>query len=206
MVAQLSSADNRCQRHSPVVAEGDNLRESAYGSLIFLHGASSSGKSTLARELQATLPIPFWHVSIDHLRDSGMLPMTRYRSGEFDWRADRDAFFAGFRQSVAAYLVAGNNLILEHIIETPDWLPQLRTLWGNFDLLFVGVHCGLTTLNLREAARGDRPVGMAAADFSRVHNGLRYDVEIDSEADLASNAKAIIAAWQATRGPSAFLS
>jgi hypothetical protein len=43
--------------------------------IIFIHGASSSGKSTLARAIQTQISEPFWHVSIDHIRDSGMLPM-----------------------------------------------------------------------------------------------------------------------------------
>ena len=180
------------------------MRSSPNGSLIFLHGASSSGKSTLARALQATLPMPFWHVSIDHLRDSGVLPMDRYRSGDFDWRADRGAFFAGFHQSVLAFLASGNNVILEHIIETPDWLPQLRSLWDSFDVVFVGVHCSLATLEKREAQRGDRPKGMAAADFARVHDGLRYDVEVNSEASLATNVETIAAALAVRRPRSAF--
>jgi chloramphenicol 3-O phosphotransferase len=37
------------------------------GKIIFLHGASSSGKSTIAKLLQNTIDEPFWHVSIDHL-------------------------------------------------------------------------------------------------------------------------------------------
>lgn len=43
--------------------------------IIFFHGASSRGKSTLARELQAKIEKPFWHISIDHLRDAGVLPL-----------------------------------------------------------------------------------------------------------------------------------
>lgn len=45
------------------------------GKIILLNGASSSGKSTLARGLQGRLDRPFWHVSIDHFRAAGVLPM-----------------------------------------------------------------------------------------------------------------------------------
>lgn len=180
------------------------MSTSPTGSLIFLHGASSSGKSTLARALQGILPKAFWHVSIDHLRDSGMLPMERYRSGDFDWRAARESFFAGFHQSIVAYLATGNNVILEHIIETPDWLPALRSLWDGFDVLFVGVHCSLATLERREAERGDRPAGMAAIDFGRVHAGMHYDLEVNSEASLAVNLETIARTWAMPRPRSAF--
>jgi chloramphenicol 3-O-phosphotransferase len=53
------------------------------GQMILLNGASSSGKSSLARAVQATIDRPFWHISIDHLRDSGVLPSARIKSGEF---------------------------------------------------------------------------------------------------------------------------
>ena len=48
--------------------------------IIFLHGASSSGKSTIAKALQACIEKPFWHISIDHLRDAGVLPTERMAS------------------------------------------------------------------------------------------------------------------------------
>jgi len=53
--------------------------------VIFLHGASSSGKSTIAKALQKRIENPFWHISIDHLRDAGVLPTERFKSGEFRW-------------------------------------------------------------------------------------------------------------------------
>ncbi len=58
---------------------GFDMRYAAYewetcmSHIIFLHGASSSGKSTIAKELQSRIEVPFWHISIDHLRDSGVL-------------------------------------------------------------------------------------------------------------------------------------
>ena len=96
--------------------------------IIFLHGASSSGKSMIARKLQAEIEKPFWHVSINHLRDANVLPMNRFRSGDFDWRDARPAFFDGFHASLGAYVDAGNNLILEHILDRGEWLRQLATL------------------------------------------------------------------------------
>ena len=79
--------------------------------IVFLHGASSSGKSTIAKALQASIEKPFWHISIDHLRDSGVLPLSRFRSGEFAWSTARKAFFDGFHASLAAYADAGNDLM-----------------------------------------------------------------------------------------------
>ena len=37
-------------------------------------------------------------------------------------------FFDGFHRSVAAFADAGNNLILEHILDTPGWRGQLAVL------------------------------------------------------------------------------
>ena len=73
---------------------------------------------SLSRALQKTLEEPFWHFSIDHLREARVLPMERIKSGEFVWPAMRPAFFEGFHCSLPALAAAGNNLIVEHIIET----------------------------------------------------------------------------------------
>ena len=88
------------------------------GKILLVHGASSAGKSTLCKALQDALPEPFWHYSIDHLRDSGVLPRERFRRGDFRWAEHRAAFFTGFHQSVVAFAEAGNNLVVEHIVET----------------------------------------------------------------------------------------
>lgn len=70
--------------------------ERASGKVVFLNGASSSGKSALAWALQHSLEEPFWHFSIDHLRDSGVLQLERIQAGEFDWPMLQPAFFDVF--------------------------------------------------------------------------------------------------------------
>jgi chloramphenicol 3-O phosphotransferase len=173
-------------------------------SVIFLHGASSSGKSTLARALQAKLPVPFWHYSIDHLRDSGVLPSARIKAGDFHWRDMRAAFFGGFHNSVAAFADAGNNIIVEHIIDTPGWREELARLLAPHDVLFVGLHVSVDELNRREKMRGDRPQGSAEADHHSIHLGLSYDLELNTENDLDANVRQVLAAWSAPRARSAF--
>jgi len=183
------------------MAEGS---DSGYGKIILLHGASSSGKSTIARALQTAIDAPFLHVSIDHLRDAGVLPSARIGSGEFEWAQMRGAFFDGFHQSLAAFARTGNNLIVEHILDTKGWLRDLVLLFSSFDVFFVGIHCSLAELVRREAARGDRKTGSAEHDYRNVHQGLGYDWEIQSEAPLEENLLALIQSWETRPSPSVF--
>jgi chloramphenicol 3-O phosphotransferase len=175
------------------------------GQIILLNGASSSGKSSVARALQAHLDQPYWHISIDHLRDAGVLPLDRVRSGAFTWAEMRGPFFAGFEGSLLAYVQAGNNLVVEYIIEDEAWMRRVVRLLHGIDVFFVGVHCDLDTLEQRERQRGDRRLGDARRDFFTIHRHAIYDVEVDTSSTSAdSNAERIIAAHKVRTRPSAF--
>ncbi len=176
----------------------------ATGKIIFLHGASSSGKSTIAAALQDAIEEPFWRISIDHIRDAGILPQKRIDTGEFVWKDMRANFFDGYHGSLAAYAGAGNNLILEHILDTEGWRASLKALFDGLDLFFVGVHCSLPELIRREEARGDRPAGSAELDYNRIHRGLRYDFEVNSEEPLEVNVRTVLSAWRSRSGRSVF--
>lgn len=174
------------------------------GKIILINGASSSGKSTLARQLQQTLPIPFWHFSFDHLRDSNALPMERVRSGEIDWSAMRPAVFDGFHRCLPVLAEAGNNLIVDHIIENEMWMSDLVKLLAGLDVFFVGVHCPLPELERRERERGNRRVGEARTDYQVVHGFAEYDLEIDSTQPCQINVNTLIDAWESRQPSSAF--
>jgi chloramphenicol 3-O phosphotransferase len=166
------------------------------GKIIFLNGASSSGKSTLAAALQSSLPEPFWHYSIDHLNAAKILPQARIRSGEFAWSELREKFFDGFHRSLPAFASAGNNLIVEHIIETEAWMQRLHRLLNGLDVFYVGVHCPLAELERRESGRGDRPIGDARKDMETCHQHVAYDFEVDATMPLEVNVQAVISAWE----------
>ena len=176
----------------------------APGKIILLNGASSSGKSTLAAALQASLDDAFWHYSIDHLLGAGILPRKRIDSGEFPWTRLRPAFFEGFHRSIRGLAESGNNLIVEHIVETQEWKDRLVDLLAPFDMFFVGVHCPLPELERREKQRGDRRGGEARQDYETTHAFCQYDYEVNTMQEAAANVASVLAAWHKRIGPSAF--
>ncbi len=157
--------------------------------VIVLHGASSSGKSTLAAAIRAAADRPFLHLSIDHLRDSGAWKPAGYP----DWHAARPAFFSGFHRAVAGFADAGNDLILEHILDTPGWHQELQGLLALHQILFIGLNTPPAALEEREHTRGDCPAGSAARDAAQVHHGLSYDLSLDGTAAPEANAARVIA-------------
>src|SRR5262245_59892990 len=174
------------------------------GKIILLNGASSAGKSTLARSLQQQLPEPFLHWSFDHLRASNALPMARIRNGELDWARMRPAVFDGFHRCLPAFARAGNNLIVDQIIDQEEWLADLVVLLAPFDVFFVGVHCALPELERRERQRGNRRPGEARRDFHTVHRFTEYDLDIDTTQPSDGNVARLITAWHTRSRPTAF--
>ena len=167
------------------------------GRILLLDGASSAGKSTLARALQAQLPEPFWHWSIDHLLASGTLPRERIDRGDFAWAEMREAFFDGFHRSIPALASAGNDLIVEHIVETAAWSRRLDELLAPFDVFRVGLRCPLLELERRERERGDRREGSAREDDAITHGFVAYDLEVDSTQPVDAVAARVTQAWRA---------
>ncbi|MGL6262308.1 chloramphenicol phosphotransferase CPT family protein [Vibrio sp. WXL103] len=169
--------------------------------VIFIHGTSSSGKSTLAKAIQSQIDSPFWHFASDQFVEAGMLPKRVNDGGEFDWRINRPKFFKAFHLCIKAVLDSGNNVILDHIIESDQWYQELKVLLAEHDLFYVGVHCPIEVLRTREIERedsniGSRYQGEAEYHLKHVHTYSEYDFEINShEKSVEENAAEIIEAW-----------
>jgi chloramphenicol 3-O phosphotransferase len=171
------------------------------GRIILLNGASSSGKSTLAKVMQRELDEPFLYVSSDQLVASGMLPDRRDATGPFAWWEQmRPRFFAGFHKCLPALAAAGNDLIVEHVIEFRSWREELGLLLADLDAFLVGVHCDLAELDRRERVRGDRRIGEGRehVEVDLIHTFGPYDFEVDTTPGVSIElARSVLAAWQA---------
>jgi chloramphenicol 3-O phosphotransferase len=167
------------------------------GRVILLHGASSAGKSTLARAVQAALNEPFLHISSDHLVPG--LPKRREPDGPFQWWGhQRTRFFEGFHRCLPALADAGNDLIVDHVMEFAAWRQSLATLLARHDVFLVGVHCALDELDRRERVRGDRTPGEGRAHVvdDHIHSFGPCDLDLDTTGrEPAALAQTLLQAW-----------
>jgi chloramphenicol 3-O phosphotransferase len=169
------------------------------GRIIFLNGASSSGKSTLATALQDALDEPFLRVSSDQLA-AGFLPRRREGGGPFDWWHEmRPRFFAGFHRCLPALAIAGNDLIVDHVIEFPAWRRHLADLLDGLDVYLIGVHCAVEEIDRRERERGDRRIGEGRThlEVDGIHAFGPYDLEVDTTTGVGAELVAsVLEAWR----------
>jgi chloramphenicol 3-O phosphotransferase len=88
---------------------------------------------------------------------------------------------AAWMEGIIAMSRAGANIILDEVFlggETSQrrWADAI----GDLEVLWVGVRCAATVAAGREIARGDRISGMAASQADVVHQGVKYDLEVDT--------------------------
>lgn len=165
------------------------------GRIIFLNGTSSSGKSTLAKTLRATLVEPFCYYASDQLAESGFRAI-KQKARDAGLRDERARFFDGFHRSIVSFAEAGNDMLVEHIVEEASWAKQLQDLCAHLDTFWVGVHAPLEEIERRERERGDRAIGEARYHL-KTHDYCRYDIEVDTTSSNDSVVASIIAAWRA---------
>ncbi|WSH19092.1 AAA family ATPase [Rhizobium ruizarguesonis] len=164
------------------------------GRIILLNGTSSAGKSTLASALREELSEPFCYFSSDQLADGGFRT-EKYEIRDLGTPSERDRFLDGFHRAIVAFADAGNDLIVEHIVEERRWADQLESLFARRDVFWVGVHAPLSVLEQREVTRGDRTIGEASYHL-KTHEYCRYDVEVDTTKAQAEVIAEIVRAWR----------
>ncbi|WP_078554024.1 chloramphenicol phosphotransferase CPT family protein [Bacillus alkalicellulosilyticus] len=157
--------------------------------IIFLNGTSSSGKTSIAKELENVLHEPYTYLAIDHLAGflesylpEGYTPNkqmhdTKMVEALHFVRASMISLFHHFIKSLA---ILEKNIIVDHVILEKDWLQECVELLSNLSVTFVGVHCPLEELEHREKNRRDRMVGLAKSQFELVHKHFIYDIELDT--------------------------
>ncbi|MEF3310465.1 AAA family ATPase [Paenibacillus sp. GYB004] len=151
------------------------------GTVIFLNGTSSSGKTSISLELQRILDEPYLHISLDKFLH--MLPV-EYLNGSKPADKTKDAMFKvakGMHHALSALVATGNNIIVDHVLQERQWLDECVMLLADYKVLFVSVNCSLEELQRRERERGDRNIGLANYQYNLVHTHGTYDLEINTE-------------------------
>ncbi|MER5641472.1 AAA family ATPase [Kitasatospora sp. NPDC002227] len=146
------------------------------GRIIFLNGTSSSGKSSIARELLEILDDSYFHLPVDAFH--GMRSDRDIPDEHLQAELDRTA--RGFHRAVAGMAAAGNHVVVDHLLTDPWRLLDCLDVLPAESVLLVGLHCPLPELARREQLRGDRPPGLAARQSAQVHAHGVYDLECDT--------------------------
>ena len=176
--------------------------------VIVLNGASSAGKTSIARCLQAMLTPPWLRLGIDDLirampdegiEDGSLLHIGG--TGEVEvgpgWRTLEASWYIG----VAAIAASGTGVIIDEVLlDGGGGQERLRTALGGLAVLWVGVKCDREVARAREAQRPDRVAGMAEYQSAVVHEGVAYDMIVDTSHDSPEScATRILAHCQASQ-------
>lgn len=153
-----------------------------------LNGGSSSGKSGIARCLQAVLPDPWLAVSVDTLVEAMPASMRTSEAG-IEFAADGGVSVgrefreleAAWMEGIAAMARAGARVIVDDVfLGGAESQQRWQKALDGLDVLWVGVRCESAVAAGREIARGDRAQGMAASQAEAAHRGVLYDLEVDT--------------------------
>jgi chloramphenicol 3-O phosphotransferase len=163
---------------------------------IVLHGPTSSGKSSLAKALQANAAIPAFHISLD-----AFVTM----ANRSDMRSDEERDLAyhvhceNLRSTLARVVATDFEIILDLVLrDTAEFDACLRVL-SSRPTCVVRVWAPLSVLEVRERTRVDRGVGMAREQFEHPAYKRTYDFEVDTAACTPAEGAAAIRRFMATR-------
>ncbi|XKE95047.1 chloramphenicol phosphotransferase CPT family protein [Metaplanococcus flavidus] len=149
------------------------------GKIILLNGVSSSGKSTLSRELANQLE-GFFHLSIDDY-DGFIAKAENREKGQHLIPVPTESFY---HRTIAMFSDLGVNVIADQILHDISTTEDCFNVLQSYPVFFVGVHCPPPVLQQRERQRSDRPIGLAEKQLNFVHQQRHlYHLEVDTYKD-----------------------
>lgn len=191
----------RCGRWAAQVSTEPLGGEELHHVILLLNGASSSGKTSLARALQLRWPSPLLHLGTDtalqmlpqsyvgmkpSARDGiefyddtdDVGPVVRVRSGPVGKRLQDS-----FARAVRLLAESGHDLVLDLVLFDRNSVSSYVRALNGHPTYLIGVLCDLAVLEARELARGDRFQNLSRAQLNTVHEFREfYDLEVDTTA------------------------
>jgi chloramphenicol 3-O phosphotransferase len=145
--------------------------------VIILNGTSSSGKSSIAKQIQAQLKQPMIHAQIDHFL--ALFNFDNFKTGCESLEAVKTSFSL-FQNSIESMCKTKYPILIDTVFERAEYFQGTINAIHNRNTFLIGVHCSINELSIREKNRGDRRIGLASEQFNLVHENMNYDYEVDS--------------------------
>lgn len=170
--------------------------------IIFLNGASSVGKSSIARQIMHLSHRPFIYFSIDHLVNFWMdEKFVAFESDDKDWfyqESSRDEegnlvtkivdgpnavqLHWDMIESLGVLIKKGYDIIIDEVLWDKEIFERYAHQLCHANSVFlIKITCDLIECEKREGARADRFKGLARALFSQIDSTQHYyDLQIDT--------------------------
>jgi chloramphenicol 3-O phosphotransferase len=172
------------------------------GRVLFLNGGASAGKTTLGRSLQSVLSDPWlllgidlliWTLPPEMINDPEGLSV---REGVITRGLLFMSLYSGYQMAVAALARSGVNGLLDDLtLDGSDDQQRWNDALHGLDVIWVGVRCAPEIAAERAAGRGSRLPGTARHQAESVHEGVRYDFEVDTGVLDQGDSMSPIAEW-----------
>ena len=171
------------------------------GKILYLHGTSSSGKTTLAKSLQNSLAEMYLHWSGDDFY--GCLP-ERAIKNPADYMDQFHIRVRAFHNAMFAISNAGLNVIVDSIYIKFVDSEEIEDFAKN-EVYLIGLTSSLPELKRREIARCDRKIGIAETQLSYFCENLNFDLFINTaDLDIQASTELIISKISNGANPVAF--
>ena len=144
---------------------------------IVLHGPTSAGKTTLAKALQATSPVPAFHISLD-----AFVTMSNRR----DMRSDEERAKAyklhceNLRATLSRVAQTEFDIVVDLVLRDEAELQACLKALSGRAMYLIGVSAPLPVLEARERERPDRASGIAKEQAADPVYDRRYDLMLDT--------------------------
>lgn len=171
------------------------------GNVVLLNGPSSSAKTFVAPRLQARFADAYFYLALDTFVRS-----TDRHEIAIDLVYYDRLFVPALHRICALYAAQGANVILDHCLVRNAWFEDASAQLSGRRVYFVGLFCPREELERREAARGDRPAGLARSQLDAVHQHGEYDIQVDTSQQSVEECAILIHDFVMSHEPARFVS
>lgn len=161
------------------------------GQVLLLIGPSSVGKTAVAKEVQRSAQGLWLMAGVDMfwgMLDERTLPVGNFRTDSDEMRR----ITRGWHRAVAALAREGNNVIVDELWTHHWWFEDWHQALGDLRWCSVLLKARLAALTAREVQRGDRPLGLAAADLAIAPTEEPFDLVIDTDTKTVAECVAAV--------------
>lgn len=157
--------------------------------IILLNGASSSGKSTLAKFLQK-------YIKENQQEEYDIISIDEFLNMSIDEPIYEDDVFEISHllcKKAVDVLKTGRGIIIDHVITSERIYNQLVESLKEYRMFKIQITCPLIELERREKERTDRYIGSAKASYEYLYPKENYDLSLNtSKLSLEECSKIII--------------